>query len=272
MLVLNGWSRPLRAAAGAQTPCAPAGRPPAGSPAPRAGHRHGHHGDRREEAAFSPRAARQTRGRAGLQVEGRERTPREREPGGGEAGLLAAPAPRGRGSAASSGNRRGVCIGGQNWRIRGAGSALGGGSGVRPLPGSPSPAPLPARLPAGPSEKQTAFLARGSVARSWREPVAGAPAPTPPVAQRRSRLKASRESAVGLSPGWVRGGGGPVLLLGGQTQTRGVRWSERMRDFARGRLLRTSRPPRAARKASESPIIKLVGIPSTVRLKAPGCV
>lgn len=206
VLVLNGWSRPLRAAAGAQNPCAPAGRPPAGSPVPRAGHRRGHHGDRREEAAFSPRAARQTRGRAGLLAEGRERTPREREPGGGQAGLLAAPAPRGRGSAASSGNRRGVCIGGQNWRIRGAGSALGGGSGVRPLPGSSSPAPLPARLPAGPSAKQTAFLARGSVA--------GAPAPTPPVAQRRSRLKASRESAVGLSPGWVRGGGVPCCCWG----------------------------------------------------------
>lgn len=257
VLVLNGWSRPLRAAAGAQKPCAPAGQPPAGSPAPRAGHRRGHHGDRREEAAFSPRAARQTRGRAGLQVEGRERTPREREPGGGEAGLLAAPAPRGRGSAASSGNRRGVCIGGQNWRIRGAGSALDGGSGVRPLPGSPSPAPLSARLPAGPSEKQTAFLARAC---------RGSPCPHPSrspekePAQSEPRIRRGPVSWVGAGH-W---GGGPVLLLGGQTQTHGVHWSERMPDFARGRLLRTSRPPRAARKASESPIIKLVGIPSTV--------
>lgn len=128
----------------------------------------------------------------------------------------------------------------------------------------PQPRPTPSPAPCGPLCETNCVsgprVCRTELARACRRSPCPHPSRSPEKEPAPSEPRIRRGPVSWVGAGW----GGPVLLLGGQTQTRGVRWSERMRDFARGRLLRTSRPPRAARKASESPVIKLVGIPSTV--------
>lgn len=256
VLVLNGWSRPLRAAAGAQNPCAPAGRPPAGSPAPRAGHRRDHHRDRREEAAFSPPGSAPdpwkgwSPGRGTGKNASGERARRRRgwSPGGtGPARTRVRSVfweQEGRLHRGAELENSG-CGERFRWRERCSASSR-----------LPQPRPTPSPAPCGPLCETNCVSGPRVCRRS----------PCPHPSRSPEKEPAPSEPRIRRGPvSWVGAGwGGPVLLLGGQTQTRGVRWSERMRDFARGRLLRTSRPPRAARKASESPIIKFVGIPSTV--------